>query len=131
MDDTPTLPGALGEVAALVQHGIVRRLWIFLIDDGGAVRPELQQIDGTPVTPDAYAVLALRRILSLVAEPGTSVVLVLERPGAATPSPDDWAWRDAAARAAHEQALPLCGVLLAHRDGVAALEPEAPRTLAA
>ncbi|SDR67512.1 hypothetical protein [Agrococcus carbonis] len=131
MDDTPALPGSLGEVAALVQHGIVRRLWIFLMDDVGVLQPQLQQIDGTPVTPDAYAVLALRRILALVAEPGTSIVVVLERSGSAAPTPDDWAWRDAAVRAAREQALPLDGVLLAHRDGVGPLEPEAPRTLAA
>lgn len=114
---------------SIVQHGIVRRLWILLIDDDGAMLPQLQQIDGTPVSPDAYAVMALRRILDVVAEPDVEVAFVLERPGASRPSPDDWAWHDAVVRAARAQAVPLRGVLLAHGGGVDLLAP--PRTLAA
>ena len=115
--------------SSLVQQGIVQRLWILLVDDHGAMLPQLQQIDGTPVSPDAYAVMALRRILDVVAAPDVEVAFVLERPGGGRPTPDDWAWHDAVVRAARAQAVPLRGVLLAHGAGVDLLEP--PRTLAA
>lgn len=115
----------------LVQHAIVRRLWILLLDGDGALRPQLQQVDGIPVSPDGHAALALRGILGLVAEPGAEAAFVLERPGGARPTPDDWAWRDAIVRAVCRREVPLRAVLLAHSAGVDRLEPEPPRTLAA
>ncbi|GEK81422.1 hypothetical protein [Agrococcus baldri] len=128
MDDNTPRDDTLDEVAALVQHGIVPRLWIFLIDPDGTLRRDLQQIDGTPVSPDAYAVLALRGILGHVLDVDQEVVFVIERPAGPRPSPDDWAWHDAIVRAAGGIPVPLRGVLLAHLDGVDVLEP---RTLAA
>ena len=110
-------------VRSLVQQGIVH------CPEGRKLLPQLQQIDGTPVSPDAYAVMALRRILDVVAAPDVEVAFVLERPGGGRPTPDDWAWHDAVVRAARAQAVPLRGVLLAHGAGVDLLEP--PRTLAA
>lgn len=115
----------------LVRQGYVRRLWLLLIGPDGQLLPQLQQIDGTPISPDAYAVLGLRRILSIVAEPDVEVVAVLERSGSSTPAPDDLAWRAVLERAAAEQAVPLRAVLLAHGAGVDLLRPEVPRTLAA
>ena len=121
------------EVArGLVQHGLVRRLWILLLTPDGTLLPQLQQVDGIPVCPDAYAVLALRGLLGRIAEPEREIAVVLERPGAARPTPDDWAWHDAVARAARGQALPLRSVLLAHSADVDLMEPDPPpRTLAA
>jgi hypothetical protein len=125
--------GALGDdaleaVAALVQEGLVPRLWIFLIEPDGSLRRGLQHVDGIPVSPDAYAVLALRGILGHLLETDQEAVFVIERPAGPAPTPDDWAWHDAIVRAARGIPVPLRGVLLAHRDGVDAMRP---RTLAA
>lgn len=128
MDDNTSRDSRLDEVAALVQHGIVLRLWIFLIEPDGSLRRDLQQLDGIPISPDAHAVLALRGILGQLLDDAREVVFVIERPGSLTPSPDDWAWHDAIVRAVSGIPVPLRGVLLAHRDGVDVLQP---RTLAA
>lgn len=119
---------ALEAVAALVQHGIVARLWIFLIEPDGTMRRDLQQVDGIPTSPDAHAVLALRGILGHLLDDDQEVVFVIERPAGPTPSPDDWAWHDAIVRAVRGISVSLRGVLLAHLDGVDAMRP---RTLAA
>lgn len=128
MDDNISHDEALEAVATLVRHGIVPRLWIFMIERDGTLRRDLQQIDGIPVSPDAHAVLALRGILGHLLETDQELVFVIERPDGPTPSPDDWAWHDAIVRAVRGIPVPLRGVLLAHRDGVDALRP---RTLAA
>lgn len=138
MDDNTLGDNTLGDdslgddtleaVAALVQHGIVPRLWIFLIEPDGALRRDLQQVDGVPISPDAHAVLALRGILGHLLEVDQEVVFVIERPAGPTPSPDDWAWHDAIVRAVRGIPVPLRGVLLAHLGGVDAMRP---RTLAA
>ncbi|SFS18870.1 hypothetical protein SAMN04487783_2763 [Agrococcus baldri] len=118
----------LQAVAALVQHGIVARLWIFLIEPDGTMHRDLQQVDSIPTSPDAYAVLALRGILGHLLDGDQEVVFVIERPAGPTPSPDDWAWHDAIVRAVRGIPVPLRGVLLAHSEGVDAMRP---RTLAA
>lgn len=128
MDRTAPLAAPLADVAALVQHGIVARLWIFPVEPDGSLRRDLQQVDGIPTTPDAYAVRALRGILEHVLGRDEELVVVIERPAGADPTPDDWAWLDAVVRAARAVPVPLRGVLLAHRAGVDAL---VPRTLAA
>lgn len=111
----------LDQIAALVQHGIVPRLWIFVVEADGSLRRDLQQIDGIPVSPDAHAVLALRGILGYLLGDDEDVVFVIERPAGAEPSPDDWAWHDAIVAAARGLPVALRGVLLAHRAGVAAM----------
>ena len=129
MDDTTSAPHGraaadpLAAAAALVQQGFVRRLWIFLIDPDGSLRRALQQIDGIPVSPDAYAVLALRGILGHVIEPEVEVAFVIERTGRAEPTPDDWAWHHAITKASRGIEVPLRGVLLAHDSGVDVMEP--------
>lgn len=121
-------PDPLDEVAALVRHGIVARIWIFLIGADGSLQRAVQQIDGIPVSPDAHAVLALRGILARTVDRDEEVVAVIERPAAPAPTPDDWAWHDAIRSAARGLPVPVRGVLLAHLAGVEVL---APRTLAA
>lgn len=127
MDDTtPTDP--LAQVAALVQQGFVARLWMFPVTADERLRRDVQQIDGIPISPDAVAVRALRSLLEHVLDGAPAVVVVIERPAAPQPTPDDWAWHDVICRAARGVPVALRGVLLAHRDGVDLLEP---RTLAA
>lgn len=127
MDDTaPTDP--LAQVAALVQQGFVARLWIFPLAADGSLRRDVQQIDGVPVSPDAAAVRAIRSLLEFVLDGDTEVVVVIERPAAPRPTPDDWAWHDVFCRAVRGTAVTVRGVLLAHRDGIDVLEP---RTLTA
>lgn len=123
MERSAPLTGPLDEIAALVERGFVRRLWIWCIDPGGGLRRDLQQIDGVPVSPDAGAAVVLRGILELVLEDAREVVVVLERPGSSSPTPDDWAWHDALVRAIDGLAVPLRAVLLAHGSGVDALTP--------
>ncbi len=123
MDRTAPLAAPLDEIAALVERGFVRRLWIWCIDARGGLRRDLQQVDGIPVSPDAGAARALRGVLELVLQDARAVVVVLERAGSAEPTPDDWAWRDAIERAARGAAVPVRGVLLAHGCGVDELAP--------
>lgn len=127
MDDT-TPRDPLAQVAALVQQGFVARLWIFPLSSDGSLRREVQQIDGIPISPDAVAVRALRSLFEHVLDGDAEVVVVIERPAAPQPTPDDWAWHDVVGRAARGVPVALRGVLLAHRDGVDVMEP---RTLAA
>lgn len=128
LDDDPAL---LERARTLIQCGYVRRLWLLAIDADDLLVPGLTQIDGTPVTPDADAVGALRGILDHFAAEGMSLAVVLERPGSPWPSPDDWAWHDAIRGAAAHRPGALRGVLLAHGSGVDLLEPEHEPPLAA
>jgi hypothetical protein len=137
-DDTPDRLLALGDLTldddrallerarSLIRCGFVRRLWLLAIETDGTMLPQLTQLDDTPVTPDAPAIDALRRILHGFADAGLSLAVVLERPGSPWPSPDDWAWRDVIQRAAGERPEALRAVLLAHGCGVDLLEAEEP-----
>ncbi|WP_306231150.1 hypothetical protein [Agrococcus beijingensis] len=115
----------LERARTLIQQGYVRRLWLLAIDERGLLVPQLTQLDDPPITPDAPAVGALRRIIGFFADAGTSLAVVLERPGSPWPSPDDWAWHDVIHRAAADRPEALRGVLLAHGCGVDLLEPDA------
>ncbi|WP_405216433.1 hypothetical protein [Agrococcus sp. Ld7] len=127
MDET-TASDPLEQVAALVQQGLVARLWFFPVTAEGHLRRAVRQIDGIPITPDAAASGVLRSLLERARHGDPEVVAVIERHGASRPNPDDWAWHDAIHRAARSVPVVLRGVLLAHAGGVDALEP---RTLAA
>lgn len=115
LDDDAAL---LERARTLVQRGFTRRLWLLLLDHDQRQLPQLTQIDGTPVSPDAPALGALRRIVEHFADAGLSLAVVLERPGSPWPSPDDWAWHDVIHRAARDRPHALRGVLLAHGSGV-------------
>lgn len=115
IDDDASL---LERARSVVREGIVRRLWLLLLDRDGLLVPRLTLIDDTPVTPEAEAPAALGRILGGIADAGCSVAVVLERPGPPWASPDDWAWHDALRRAGAAHAGTLRAVLLAHSGGV-------------
>lgn len=123
IDDDAAL---LDRARSLIREGFVRRLWLLLLDADGIMLPRLTQIDETPVTPEAEASPALRRLIAAIAEGGMSVAFVLERPGASMPTPDDWAWHEAIRRAGDGLGDALRGILLAHGGGVDLLEPRAP-----
>lgn len=120
IDDDAAL---LERARSLIRQGLVRRLWLLLLDADGILLPPLTQIDETPVTPEAEAAPALRRIMEGIADAGMSVAVVLERPGPPQPSPDDWAWHDVIRRAGDGLDGTLGGILLAHGGGVDLLEP--------
>jgi hypothetical protein len=112
-------PRALLERArTLVGRGLVRRMWLLLLDDERRQLPLLPQIDGFPVSPDAATPSALRTLLDRLGEHAAHVAIVLERPGGAEPEPDDLAWADAIARASRGASAAVVGVLLAHGRGV-------------
>lgn len=120
IDDDAAL---LERARSLIRAGFVRRLWLLLLDGDGIMLPRLTQIDETPVTPEAAATPALHRLLGGIADAGMAAVLVLERPGPPTPTPDDWAWHEVIRRAGDGLGGTLRGILLAHADGVDLLEP--------
>lgn len=125
VDDAESL---LERARSVIRAGSVRRLWLLLIDPDGLLVPRLTLIDDTPVTPEAEARPALRRLLGGIVESGCSVAVVLERPGPARPSPDDWAWHDVLQRAGAAHPGTLRAVLLAHSGGVDLLEAGGPDT---
>ncbi len=120
LDDDASL---LERARSLIRCGLVRRLWLLLLDADGIMVPTLTQIDETPVAPEPEASVALRRLVHGIADMGGSVAVVLERPGPPWPSPDDWAWHDAIRRAADGRGSALRAVLLAHSAGVDVLQP--------
>ncbi|GAA3600762.1 hypothetical protein [Agrococcus terreus] len=114
----------LARARDLIGSGLVRRLWLLLLDDDGRQLPLLPQLDGIPVSPDGQATMTIRSMLGTLAEVGSQAVVVLERPGAPSASPDDLAWGDAIRRGARGIDLRLRGVLLAHGRGVDPLVDE-------
>ena len=123
VDDDASL---LERARSVIGAGLERRLWLLLIDADGLLVPRLTLIDATPVTPEAAAVPALRRLIGGVVETGCSVAVVLERPGPRRPSPDDGAWHDVLRRAGEAHPGALRAVLLAHSGGVDLLTPAVP-----
>jgi hypothetical protein len=124
LGDVPILDddALLDRATTLIRHGIVRRMWLLLLDEERRQLPLLPQIEGAPVSPDAETGATLSALLTGVAEFAAHVAVVLERPGPSRAAPDDLAWTDAIVRAAaRTPRVQLLGVLLAHDRGVDAL----------
>ena len=83
-------------------------------------------IDHVPDEPDVLMVSNLGQAWHEILrdEPGSSVVLMLERPGPAVASFDDLAWRAALRSAAAEHGITLAGFFLATAHGVRPLTPD-------
>lgn len=113
----------LERARTLIRCGYARRMWLLLLDDDDLQLPLLPQIDGIPRSPGADAAMTLHSVLEQLAGYGSQVAVVLERPGAAEPEPDDLAWADAIRRGSHGSGVRMRGVLLAHSGGVDALQP--------
>ena len=109
-------------------HGDVRprrrTLWSVLLDGERRPLPVIVPVDLVPDEPEVLAVNDLGQVWHdiLGGEPGASVLVMLERPGAATASITDHAWfvalRDTAAR----HGLALAAFFLATADDVARLD---------
>jgi hypothetical protein len=99
-------------------------LWLFFLDRNQQQLPVVVPIDDVPDDPDPELVGSLCFIIAEVlgdAEPEGSVVLVLTRPGAATPGYADHTWRDRLKDAAAEHGARIRMMCLATPDGVVPL----------
>jgi hypothetical protein len=119
-----TVAEAQDRVAELVGPAIVRKLWFMMLDRHGVQLPMLMPVEDIPLVPepDELAPFAdgLGRLLRELA-PGGSVIITLERPGAAVLTGPDLVW-GTELRATFSSAIRVLGVFLAHDDGVVVLK---------
>ncbi|MFC5931471.1 hypothetical protein [Cryobacterium melibiosiphilum] len=119
-----TVAEAQDRVADLVGPAIVRKIWFMMCDRHGLQMPILMPIEDIPLVPEpgelASFAAGLGTLLRDLA-PGGSVILTLERPGAATLTAPDRAW-GTELRASFGAVTRVLGVFLAHDDGVVVLK---------
>jgi len=120
---------ALLAFAKFLHDGVAprrRTLWFVMLDRERRPLPVIVPIDHVPDEPDALMVSNLGRAWHeiLQDEPGSSVVLMLERPCPAVASFDDLAWRVALRAAAAEHGITLAAFFLATAHGVGPLTPD-------
>lgn len=103
-----------------------RTLWFVMLDHRRRPLPVIVPIDHVPDEPDVLMASNLGQAWHEILrdEPGSSVVLMLERPGPAVASFDDLAWRAALRSAAAEHGITLAGFFLATAHGVRPLTPD-------
>ena len=103
-----------------------RTLWFVMLDRERRPLPVIVPIDHVPDEPDVLTVGNLGHAWHEILrdEPGSSVVLMLERPGPAAASFDDLAWRAALRSAAAEHGIKLAAFFLATAHGVRPLPPD-------
>lgn len=126
VDDAPpvtTADEARERVADLVGRANQRQLWLMMLDARGRQLSELIVVDGIPAHPQPGSAVAfatrLNRILTDEA-PGGSVILTLERPGAAALTVADQTWAHELQRS-FGKVMPITGMFVAHDDGICAL----------
>jgi hypothetical protein len=120
---------ALLAFAKFLHDGVVprrRTLWFVMLDRERRPLPVIVPIDHVPDEPDVLMVRNLGQAWHeiLQDEPGSSVVLMLERPGQGAASFDDLAWRAVLRSAAAEHGVTLAAFFLATADGVSPLTPD-------
>ena len=118
---------ALLAFATCLHDGVTprwRTLWFVMLDGERRALPLIVPVDHVPEEPDVRMVNELGHAWRemLHGEPGASIVLMLERPGAADASFEDRAWAVALRAAAAEHDLAVAGFFLASADGVVALD---------
>lgn len=119
---------ALLAFAKFLHDGVTprrRTLWFVMLDRHRRPLPVIVPIDHVPDEPDVLMVSNLGQAWHEILrdEPGSSVVLMLERPGPAAASEDDLAWRAALRSAAAEHGISLAAFFLTTADGVCPLAP--------
>jgi hypothetical protein len=119
---------ALLAFARFLHDGVTprnRTLWFVMLDRERRPLPVIVPIDHVPDEPEALLVSNLGQAWQEILrdEPGASLLLMLERPGPATGSSDDLAWRAALEAAAVGHGLVLAAFFLATADGVAPVGP--------
>jgi hypothetical protein len=107
-------------VEQLVGRANQRQLWLLFLDEFDVQLPLLIPIDGLPITPsDDETARLLDRVREVMEEIGaSSLVVVIERYGAATLTPQDGDWARSIHRACEASGLSLRAQLLSHRGGV-------------
>ncbi|TDW31460.1 hypothetical protein [Cryobacterium psychrophilum] len=126
LDESPpviTREEARARAFDLVGRAIRLQLWVMVLDARGHQLPLLIPIDDIPARPEpGDLATAGASMCALVSEyaPGGSVILILERPGAAllTAADREWCVELASAFAL----VRITGIFVAHDDGVGALE---------
>ena len=128
IEDAPavtTPEQARARVFDLVGHAIRRQLWLMLLDAHGQQLSMLIPIDGIPLRPEPGSVRPLAvRINDILAReaPGGSIIMTLERPGAAALTAPDQAWAIELAQS-FGKLMRIAGLFVAHDDGIAVLSP--------
>ena len=128
IEDAPavtTPEQARARVFDLVGHAIRRQLWLILLDAHGQQLSMLIPIDGIPLRPEPGSVRPLAvRINDILAReaPGGSIIMTLERPGAAALTAPDQAWAIELAQS-FGKLMRIAGLFVAHDDGIAVLSP--------
>lgn len=118
-----TIAEAQDRVADLVGPAIVRKLWFMLLDRHGRQVPVLIPLEDIPMRPEPGDLALFAGTLAALLEehaPGGSVILTLERPGPAAPTPSDRDW-GTELRASFAPVVRIMGVFMAHDDGVVVL----------
>jgi hypothetical protein len=115
-----TDPEIEARVAELIGRANIRQLWALFLDHDAVQLPLLIPIDGVPSEPSpAHTTEIIARLRGVCEEIGASaLVLVWERYGAATLTPQDAAWARALHETCGEVGVPLRAMLLSHRTGV-------------
>jgi hypothetical protein len=124
-DETALVPlstdAAIQErVEQLIGRANQRQLWLLFLDEFDLQLPLLIPIDGLPIQPsdDGTAEL-LDRVREVMGDVGaSSIVVVIERYGAATLTPHDGDWARSIRRVCEASGLSLRAQLLSHRNGV-------------
>jgi len=107
-------------VRDLIGRANRRQLWLIFLDEYDVQLPLLIPIDGLPSQPDAAGTTAVvTNVLELMDEIGAvGLVMVWERYGPSTLTPQDTAWAKSMAAACLGARLRLRAMLLSHRSGV-------------
>ena len=113
-------------VRDLIGRANRRQLWLIFLDEYDVQLPLLIPIDGLPSQPDAAGTTAVvTNVLELMDEIGAvGLVMVWERYGPSTLTPQDTAWAQSMAAACLGARLRLRAMLLSHRSGVRWIAPD-------
>ncbi|HEX4443843.1 MAG TPA: hypothetical protein VHZ81_09750 [Galbitalea sp.] len=124
-DDTALIPlssdaNIQDRVEQLIGRANQRQLWLLFLDELDLQLPLLIPIDGLPSEPsDEQTAQVLDRVREVMGEIGaSSLVVVIERYGPATLTPQDIEWSRSLRRACDASGVALRAQLLSHRTGV-------------
>jgi hypothetical protein len=113
-------------VRILIGRAHQRQLWLLFLDRQDVQLPVLIPVDSLPGDPEPSATVAvIGRVLDLMEDIGShALIIVWERYGSSTLTPQDLAWARSLASACHQARVPLRAMLLSHRSGVRWIAPD-------
>lgn len=102
------------------------RLWLTFITSGDVPIPQLTQVDALPRFPDRLLLTNLMMITRSLLEddPGSSLAVLLSRPGRAELTASDLAWARGLTSAADDAGVRMRPVHLATDEAVRAFAPD-------